>query len=426
MSKYRNEKYLDLFESKVWSDCTFIIDDEKIKAHRFLLACTSPVFESMFYGDMASNEVIIADIDSDIFNKTLQYIYTEKLCIESVLEAWNLVYVSQKYFLLELQALCTTYIENNLSINNLLLSYEYAMLYNQKVLLDKCLDDILLYSKGVLLYSNYHLRVSTLLSILKAAKGNSTNLLMLAISWGLEECAIQGIPSTKDNIYSLFKKYGILDELHFKEFKFFYNDGIFKPLSKEQIFLLENIVELSRELYMDCGIPFETSIYNKLGDKWKQPQFKLRMELKDSQCLPIYQNELLSPTVYCNKDCLVFGVAVSTKSQPAHVRSSSYIGGANIYIYVKHEKNLSHLIFQYENQENYLPYGDIQRITFPVPVLFEAYKEYLICIEYEKGESILLKYMYNKLYKNKSESTVIQFIDEGCGSVLRGLCFYEV
>lgn len=65
------------------------------KAHKLILGISSPVFEAMFYGPLSSNEEIaITDIEPDVFQLLLNYIYTDKVEIPSIEQAFELLYAS--------------------------------------------------------------------------------------------------------------------------------------------------------------------------------------------------------------------------------------------------------------------------------------------------------------------------------------------
>lgn len=131
------------------ADCVFVIDDEEITADKMLLTYNSPVFEKMFYGKMASSRVVITDINMEDFNQMLQYIYTEKVKINSVLHAWSLFYIAHKYLLNNFANVLVNYIQRNLCLNNLVLNYEYAEMYAIPKLERVCMNEISVFVRGV-------------------------------------------------------------------------------------------------------------------------------------------------------------------------------------------------------------------------------------------------------------------------------------
>ena len=87
-----------LFNNSLLSDIKFVVTDSqdesnsrqvRIPAHKFVLAISSPVFEAMFYGQMAEKgeEVELPDTDSRALLGFLRFVYCEEvnLTIDNVL-----------------------------------------------------------------------------------------------------------------------------------------------------------------------------------------------------------------------------------------------------------------------------------------------------------------------------------------------------
>ncbi|KAH0555541.1 hypothetical protein KQX54_020014 [Cotesia glomerata] len=71
-----------LLISKKSSDAAILVGDKKFDAHKVILTTRSCVFKAMYSYDMKEkkeNEVTITDIDGEIFEKLLEYIYTDKV-----------------------------------------------------------------------------------------------------------------------------------------------------------------------------------------------------------------------------------------------------------------------------------------------------------------------------------------------------------
>ncbi|KAL4226575.1 BTB (POZ) domain containing 6 [Mactra antiquata] len=129
-----------LYNEKVMSDITFIFTDkEPLKAHKVILGMRSAVFEAMFYGAMSekNNEVHITDINRDIFDMMLKYIYTNSIEVngESVLKCLN---AGKKYCIDGLIQVCEDFLENSISVNNVCSIFEQAKFFELKYLVSKC------------------------------------------------------------------------------------------------------------------------------------------------------------------------------------------------------------------------------------------------------------------------------------------------
>lgn len=78
-----------MLHNKSFTDVTFIVGpphaSKKYVGHRVLLAMTSPVFEQMFYGEMADKSKIIRipDLAPIGFENLLRYAYTGE-CSRSI------------------------------------------------------------------------------------------------------------------------------------------------------------------------------------------------------------------------------------------------------------------------------------------------------------------------------------------------------
>ncbi|XP_048487436.1 uncharacterized protein LOC105381817 [Plutella xylostella] len=150
-----------LLQSGQWSDCTFLVGSEPhqvaVTGHKMILAMASPVFEAMFFGGMAErNEPIqILDVQPDAFKALLEYIYTDNINISSFDKACELCYGAKKYMLPHLVKECTRYLWSDLYPRNACRAYEFARLFEENVLMDKCIQIISMNTKDVLNDSSF-------------------------------------------------------------------------------------------------------------------------------------------------------------------------------------------------------------------------------------------------------------------------------
>ena len=109
------EDYLKLLETSQNSDVTFIVNGEKIKAHKTILAARSDYFRNMFDADMRenlSNEVEITDADPAVFRALLEHVYAG---IDPPVEiALDVLVIADKYGLEHLKRLCEGLVFTNL------------------------------------------------------------------------------------------------------------------------------------------------------------------------------------------------------------------------------------------------------------------------------------------------------------------------
>ncbi|KAJ8726048.1 hypothetical protein PYW07_000746 [Mythimna separata] len=150
-----------LLKSGQWSDCTFLVgaepDQVVIAGHKLVLAMASPVFEAMFYGGMAerNDPIPILDVQPEAFRALLEYIYTDNINISSFDKACELCYGAKKYMLPHLVKECTRYLWSDLYPRNACRAYEFARLFEENVLMDKCIQIISTNTKEVLTDSSF-------------------------------------------------------------------------------------------------------------------------------------------------------------------------------------------------------------------------------------------------------------------------------
>ncbi|KAF2883941.1 hypothetical protein ILUMI_22233 [Ignelater luminosus] len=160
-----------LLESGIWSDCRFIVGTEPhqqvFEGHKLFLAMSSPVFEAMFYGGMAEKDPIaILDVQPDAFRALLEYIYTDRINLTSFDQACELCYGAKKYMLPHLVEECTKYLWSDLYPKNACRAYEFAKLFEEPILMEKCLNIISNQTQEVLSESSFDdVELSTILTV---------------------------------------------------------------------------------------------------------------------------------------------------------------------------------------------------------------------------------------------------------------------
>jgi speckle-type POZ protein len=114
----------ELFEKMPLSDVTFNINGRNFAAHKIILAMRSPVFSAMFTHatkEMLSGNVEVDDIDADVFQEVLRYLYTG-LTRSTTMDvmAPGLLAAAEKYLLDELKTRCETHLIRKMSAKNCL------------------------------------------------------------------------------------------------------------------------------------------------------------------------------------------------------------------------------------------------------------------------------------------------------------------
>ena len=129
------------YHSAVMSDITFKVGDERINAHKFVLASASSVFHAMFYGPVAETrtEIEIVDCpDSKDFAEFLSFVYTENLSL-----TWNnlfpIAYLAKKYYIPSLTKECCKFLSLSLRVENVLQALSQCIQVDEKEMANQCL-----------------------------------------------------------------------------------------------------------------------------------------------------------------------------------------------------------------------------------------------------------------------------------------------
>lgn len=113
MTENRNEEFDDfenLLHCHEFSDVTFQVNGKEFHAHKAILAIRSPVFAAMFSHDMLEkqqNMVNIEDIDSEVFEELLRFIYAGKVKASQMAKfTVELLGAADKYNIQKLKTMC--------------------------------------------------------------------------------------------------------------------------------------------------------------------------------------------------------------------------------------------------------------------------------------------------------------------------------
>ena len=110
-----------LFGDRNFCDVKLMVNGKNFHAHKNILAARSSVFAAMFRHEMAekiNNTVKITDIDHEVFEEVLRYIYmgeTSSLTDETAIE---LLIAADKYELNRLKIICEVFMGKNLTKDN--------------------------------------------------------------------------------------------------------------------------------------------------------------------------------------------------------------------------------------------------------------------------------------------------------------------
>lgn len=121
-SELVSTQFEELFKNKTLSDVNLNVGGRIFPAHKNIIAARSKVFAAMFNHETAenlSNQVDIQDIDPDVFQEVLRYLYTGRMSRETLDKmAVGVLAVADKYLLDELKAECENHLMKRMSANN--------------------------------------------------------------------------------------------------------------------------------------------------------------------------------------------------------------------------------------------------------------------------------------------------------------------
>ncbi|XP_078361794.1 BTB/POZ domain-containing protein 6-like [Oculina patagonica] len=135
-----------MFNNDLFSDVKFVVrktDGESeskqvIPAHKFVLSISSPVFEAMFYGDLAESgdSIELPDCEYDNLLELFRYMYSDEVQLSGS-NVMGVLYLAKKYIVPSLADKCTEYLQDNLDSSNVFSILPSARKYDEKNLVDQ-------------------------------------------------------------------------------------------------------------------------------------------------------------------------------------------------------------------------------------------------------------------------------------------------
>ena len=127
------------------SDVKFVAtnsnDESKqvIPAHKFILAIGSPVFEAMFYGELAETKdtIELPDCDYESLLELFRYIYSDEVNLSGS-NVMAVLYLAKKYIVPSLADKCMEYLNEKINSLNAFSILPWAQKYEEKSLVDRC------------------------------------------------------------------------------------------------------------------------------------------------------------------------------------------------------------------------------------------------------------------------------------------------
>lgn len=237
----------------------FKVDGEiqKIPANKAILAVLSPVFNSMFFGTMKEKgNVKIVDAPVTAFTEFLQFFYLNevKLTMENIETVARL---ADKYDILDCVNACATFLEGQLTLDNVCWGYQLAVFLKNDALIEFCERKISETPKDAFASDGF-LRCDkeTLKHILELnLTCNETDIFNACIMWAKYACKQNDldendIDQLKEQLGDCIKSIRF-DEMKVNEFMALYvsNKGLFSSNEFEDILLSLTVMEYEPKFF---------------------------------------------------------------------------------------------------------------------------------------------------------------------------------
>jgi len=107
--------------SSNFSDVSFVVEDKIFYAHRVILQHRSTRFHALFHAGLKEtkgDKILIQDVPYEMFQKLMEFIYSESTAISADNSAVDLLLAANQYQLERLQELCEHHIDKFLDTEN--------------------------------------------------------------------------------------------------------------------------------------------------------------------------------------------------------------------------------------------------------------------------------------------------------------------
>jgi len=110
-----------------------------IAAHKFILAIGSPVFEAMFYGELAETKdtIELPDCNYESLLELFRYMYSDNVNLSGS-NVMGVLYLAKKYIVPSLADKCTEYLKEKIDQSNVFDILSFAQKYHEGVIVDRC------------------------------------------------------------------------------------------------------------------------------------------------------------------------------------------------------------------------------------------------------------------------------------------------
>nr|CAH0111776.1 unnamed protein product [Daphnia galeata] len=138
-----SDNFCALLSSDNYQDITLIVENQRIPAHKIILASRSEYFRALLFGGLLESqksEIELKGISAAAFHALLKYVYTGYVSLSNMKEELvkDLLGLAHQYAFPELEQSVSEYLKSILSQTNMCLVYDVANLYQLRALMEAC------------------------------------------------------------------------------------------------------------------------------------------------------------------------------------------------------------------------------------------------------------------------------------------------
>ena len=168
-----------------------------IPAHKFILAIGSPVFEAMFYGELAETKdtIELPDCDNESLLELFRYMYSDEVNLSGS-NVMGVIYLAKKYMVPSLTDKCMEYLKEKLDPSNVFIILPFAQKYEDKTLVDGCWNVIDEQTEAAVNSDGFEMIEKSLLEGVIARdnlKIKEVALFQAVVRWATKQCEKQGL-----------------------------------------------------------------------------------------------------------------------------------------------------------------------------------------------------------------------------------------
>ena len=171
--------------------------DRLITAHKFVLSIGSPVFEAMFYGELAETKdtIQLPDCDYESLLELFRYLYSDEVNLSGS-NVLGVLYLAKKYMVPSLADKCRDYLQGKLDPSNVFLILTTAQKYEEKSLIDRCWKVVDIETEASLKSDGFEIIEKSLLEevVSRESMGiREVELFKACNRWAIEKCRKEGL-----------------------------------------------------------------------------------------------------------------------------------------------------------------------------------------------------------------------------------------